>query len=204
MSLFATTSPSYLILASLDRANRILSDGFSKKLLECIARLDASKRKLSSHGWELSGDEPLKLTLMPKSFGYLGSELAAILEEGGVFCEFFDKDHLVAMLSPYNAPSDIDRFESILLSLERKAPIKEKAPPVLRAQRAMDVTCARLSPCEKTPVELSEGKILASACESCPPAIPIMLCGEVISKECIEAFKYYGTKDVLTVKSYER
>ena len=200
LSLFATTSPSYLILASLDKANRIMAEDFASKLCSCIERLDKLKEKLTLYGFELAGDEKLKLTITPKSFGYLGEELAAILEENGVYCEFFDRDYLVAMLSPYNTPSDFEKLEKVLLSVKRRAPINERAPAVILAHRALDVRTARLSPHEVTPVECAEGKILASASESCPPAIPVMICGEVITKECIEAFSYYGTKTVLTVK----
>lgn len=200
LSLFASTSPSYLILSSLDRVNQILAEDFRGKLFECVKRVEELKAKLSGHGFETFGDEKLKLTLMPKTFGYLGTELAKILSEKGIFCEFADRDYLVAMLSPYNTENDFKRLEDALLSIERKAPIEQKAPCVVKSKRALSIRKARLSPYEKTDAEKAEGKILASALESCPPAIPVMICGEVITKESIDAFRYYGINEILTVK----
>ncbi len=200
LSLFASTSPSYLILSSLDQANLILSTKFGKMLSECVKKVDGLKEKLSGHGFVLFGDEKLKLTLMPKAFGYLGTELGEILEKEGIFCEFCDRDYMVAMFSPYNEDCDFEKFERVLLSLEKRAPIEEKIPPVMRCERALGIRYARLAPSVKTDIANAQGKILASALESCPPAIPIMICGEVITRECVRAFNYYGIKTVLCVK----
>ncbi len=200
LSLFATTSPSYLILSSLDKANRILSEDFPKRLCDFVRKTDALKDELIRHGYTLAGDESLKITIAPKSYGYLGTELEAELAKKGIVCEFADKDYLVAMLSPYNTSADTDRLRQALLSLEKKAAIEEKAPPVIKCNKALSIRSARLSLSEKTDVRSALGKILASASESCPPAIPIMICGEVITKESIDAFKYYGIDTVLTVK----
>lgn len=200
LSLFATTSPSYLILSSLDKTNRILAENFSEKLAKLIVKTDTLKKELTRHGYTLAGDERLKITIAPKSYGYLGTELEAELMKNGIVCEFADRDYLVAMLSPYNAESDTAKLRQVLLSLERKKAIEEKAPPVIKCNKALSIRCARLSLSERTSIDAAIGKILASASESCPPAIPIMICGEVINEESVKAFKYYGTDTVLTVK----
>lgn len=200
LSLFASTSPSYLILSSLDRLNSVIPERFKSELSDCIEKTESLKEKLVKHGYTVIGTEKLKVTIAPKAFGYLGTELATILAKKGIYCEFADKDYLVAMLSPYNTFSDFKRLEDALLSVERKASIEEKAPSAVKPKRALSIRNARLAPYEETPVETAEGKILAQSSESCPPAIPVITAGEVITKESIEAFKYYGTKTVLTVK----
>ena len=50
MRLFASTSPSYLILQSLDRANEILDSYFSSKLLKTAELLDSLKHRLNEDG----------------------------------------------------------------------------------------------------------------------------------------------------------
>ena len=57
-----------------------------------------------------------------------------------------------------------------------------------------------LSAKEKVLVEDAIGRICASATVSCPPAIPIAVCGDVITKETVNAFKYYGIKEIYVVK----
>ena len=50
-----------------------------------------------------------------------------------------------------------------------------------------------------TPVEQAEGKILASVSVTCPPAVPIAICGERINASAAECFAYYGIDYCLTV-----
>ena len=44
--------------------------------------------------------------------------------------------------------------------------------------------------------------ILASPTVSCPPAIPIVVCGEEVDDEAIELFKYYGIKTCNVIDLY--
>ena len=41
-------------------------------------------------------------------------------------------------------------------------------------------------------IDESEGRILSELGVSCPPAVPIAVCGEVIDKSAVECFEYYG------------
>ena len=43
MALFASTSPSYLILGSLDRANAVMADGFPELIAGCAGELPGLK-----------------------------------------------------------------------------------------------------------------------------------------------------------------
>jgi len=42
------------------------------------------------------------------------------------------------------------------------------------------------------PVNQCEGRIIAEFNVACPPAVPILVCGEVIDRKAIECFEYYG------------
>lgn len=59
--LFGSTSPSYLILQSLDLANVYLEQ-LTNKLTDFIPIIDTMKQKLIENGYQLIGNEPLKLT----------------------------------------------------------------------------------------------------------------------------------------------
>ena len=86
LALFGSTSPSYLILQSLDAANRTLAQGYRARLADFLPRVQRAKDALRAQGYALCGDEPLTLTLRTKPYGYRGEELAARLAEGGVVC----------------------------------------------------------------------------------------------------------------------
>ena len=83
MGLFGSSSPSYLILQSLDAANDLLAD-YPKRLEALLPQLEDLRRRLAARGWEVRPGEPLKVTLCPKGYGYTGSEVAAALERDGI------------------------------------------------------------------------------------------------------------------------
>lgn len=200
MALFASTSPSYLILASLDAANAELAGGYRERLASFVAELDKLKNELSQNGAALIGNEPLKLTLSTKPFGYTGEEFAAELEKRGIVCEFADPDFVVLMFTPENGGEAIARLELALSEIPRRLEIWGSAPNFSAPSRAMSIREAMLAPSEVISAENALGRVLADAGVSCPPAIPIAVCGEVIGEAEISLFKYYGIDSVRVLK----
>ena len=200
LSLFASTSPSYLVLASLDRVNAYLSDGYTERLTAFSERLSAMKARLSAAGYITVGDEPLKLTLATKAYGYLGSELGELLSRQGFVIEFFDRDFAVMMLSPETDDAKLCSLERALLEVPRRAPLTEAPPSSPRPARRLSLREGMLSPSEEIPISAALGRTLASVSVSCPPAVPVAVFGEEIDEDVIAAFKYYGTEKCRVIK----
>ena len=200
MALFASTSPSWLILQSLDACNALLAADYPARIRETAAALDRVKKKLLEQGWEQTGDEPLKLSLCPKSRGYTGTELAGILREKGMVCEFSDPDYLVLMLTPENTKAELERLLELLGGLPKRAAIRTKAPVTGRPEAVLRPHEVLFRPFERIPAEASLGRILASPGVSCPPAVPIVLCGERIDEKALALFRYYGIETCDVVK----
>ena len=191
LALFGSTSPSYLILQSLDGANPGLAR-LADRLKEFVPRVNAVKKKLTEQGLVLYGQEPLKITLSAKPYGYTGQELSRCLLERNIVSEFADPDFLVLMLTPENGQAALDALETALLTIPRRTPISEKPPVFSPCQRVYSPRDAMLSPMETVPVAESEGRILAAATVGCPPAVPIVVSGERIDAHAIDCFRYYG------------
>ena len=191
LALFGSTSPSYLILQSLDGANPILA-ALANRLKDFVPSVEAVKEKLADKGYTLYGREPLKITISAKPYGYTGRELAQKLLEGNIVSEFADPDFLVLMLTPEIGQAALDALEAALLSTPRKSPILEEPPRFQPGQRVRTPREAMLSPMEQVPVEQSEGRILAAATVGCPPAVPIVVSGERIDAHAVSCFQYYG------------
>ena len=200
LSLFASTSPSYLILQSLDHVNRLLAGVLPKKLNALVWRTASLKTRLSAMGYTLVGDEPLKLTLTPKSYGYTGVELAELLEGKNIICEFCDPDFLVFMLSADTSNRDLSKLEKALSKIPRKVPIATQMPHMDRPISVLPLRDALLATGERVPITKAEGRILSDAAVSCPPAVPILVSGEKITKEAIDLFSYYGMDSCLVIK----
>ena len=200
MALFGSTSPSYLLLASLDKVNAYIADGYEKKLGIFTKKLTEIRKKLTAIGYEVVGDEPMKLTVMPKSYGYTGYELAKHLEKRRIVPEFCDDDYLVLMPTPQITDEELARLEDALISLEKKASVSTLPPALSLPPKAITPRAAILSVAERIPVDEAQGRILADITVGCPPAVPIVVSGEVITREAIDAFKYYGIDTCSVVK----
>ena len=199
MSLFGSSSPSYLILQSLDAANDRMT-AFRAALVGFLPEKETLVQRLTGHGYAMTGDEPLKITLCPKPFGYTGVQIAEILEENGIYPEFYDPDHVVLMLSPENSAGSLRHLEKTLCSLKRSEPITELPPCVPRPDMAIKPHQALLSESETLPVEDCLGRIAAAAAISCPPAIPLAVCGERIDQHVVDCLRYYGVAGCAVIK----
>lgn len=182
LALFGSTSPSYLILQSLDAANVFL-EHFHPLL------------RIPDLPFDRVGDEPLKITLSPKSKGYTGLELADILRKFDIECEFSDPDYLVLMPASGEDLNDV----AAALDLPPRPPIVTAPPSPHIGVRAMSIRQAMLAESESVDIAQAEGRILAQPSVFCPPAIPIVVCGEVIDKQALEAFSYYGITKIRVV-----
>ena len=199
LALFGSTSPSYLILQSLDAANAYL-EGYREKLHALLPKIRDLKDALIAAGYSLWGQEPLKITISPKSYGYTGTHLALILQSKNILCEFSDSDFLVLMMTPEITEADFSNLKSVLLEIPRKTPVTDPSSVPTRGEFVMSTREAMLSPCEIVAVEDSLGRVLASPSIGCPPAVPILVCGERITSQAIACFQYYGIPTVTVVK----
>ena len=201
MAMFASSSPSYLLLQSLDLCNSYLATDFPDALAACAARVAGLKELLASVGYELLGNEPLKLTVDGRARGYNGEALANALREGGVEPEFVDCDCVVLMCTPENTDEELSRVALALCSL----PTREKLPKTHtvmphNAEKVLSIREAMLCPRESIAVKDAVGRICAAPTVSCPPAIPIAVSGERITREHVALFAAYGIEEIDVVK----
>ncbi len=192
LSLFASTSPSYLILQSLDLVNAALASDYPLRLRQSSEALAHIKDTLRANTWTLCGQEPMKLTIRPKARGYTGPELSQILQEAGIIPEYADPDHLVLMISPEIRQEALRKLTDVLCSIPPRPRIESTPPPLQAPVPVLSPRQALLSPFETIPASDSLGRILASPSVSCPPAVPILICGERIDEASLRLFQYYG------------
>ena len=197
MALFGSTSPSYLIMASLDLCNAMLSDNFSTRLTDCVENLDALRGELTKNGWQVESTDPLRVTINAP-VGMTGTHLADRLRAHGVECEYADPEFLVLMVTPDNTPEDFSRVTEALGVNSAPAAVREPLPVAI-GEKACSIREALFRPHETIPAAEGLGRICASPTVSCPPAIPIAVSGEVISEDAMALFHHYSveTLDVL-------
>ena len=200
LALFGSTSPSYLILKSLDAVNEYLSWSYITRLSIFVGCVEALKKSLIESGYELIGDEPLKITIRAKDYGYTGYELAEELAKKDIICEFCDPDYLVLMLVPEIYQKGLMRIKEALMDIPSREKIAKKSPKFRKLKQVMSVRKAMFLQGELLPVEECEGRILQAATVGCPPAVPIAICGERLDAHAIACFRYYGIDSVAVIK----
>ena len=202
LSLFASTSPSYLTLQSLDLANAYIADGYKEKLCRASTKIASVKEALAKAGFAPEVSEPLKIVINAAKYGYTGDELAAHLRECGIECEFSDRDYLVLMATPENGENgsgDYEKLLSAFCNIKPKSALTPISVALTRAERKLSVKEALFSKSERIPTEKSLGRILSSPTVSCPPAVPIAVSGELITAGTKKALLAYGIDEVEVV-----
>ena len=201
LALHASTSPSYLIMQSLDLCNRYLDSGYKEKLSDTVCKVGALKERLISLGYGVKESEPLKLTVSPLSAGLTGNELGSYLLKNGISCEFCDSEFTVMMFTPENSDEDFEKILSAFLHITKKEAIRPcRAPYSFRAEKVLTPRQAFFSESEPISTDIAEGRICAMPTVSCPPAVPVTVSGELITKKAIEIFKSYGIDKISVIK----
>lgn len=200
LSLFGSTSPSYLILQSLDACNRYLAGEARPRLAACVKTVAVLKADLAAQGWTVAESEPLKVTLHASKRGWRGNALADFLRQNGVECEYADPDYLVLMISPQNSAEDLEKVRGALAGAGQGSNVFQTPPQMARPRQAMPIRTALLAPAEEVPVAAAAGRVCAAPTVGCPPAVPVAVSGEVIGPDAAAVFDYYGIKTLRVVR----
>ncbi len=216
LALFGSTSPSYLILQSLDKCNQVLAEDYPLRLLQCCGHLTRLRRELNEAAAAkrcsvplVLESEPLKVTLDAAALGMTGTELAEALRGAKVECEYADPRYVVLMFTPANPPQDFERLTSAVLhiveNLTGPFPLPEENDrELLELEHELHTCCsirqAVFAPQEQVPTEQAVGRICAMPTVSCPPAIPIVVSGEKITSAAVRLMQKHHVMQVAVLR----
>ena len=197
MALFGSTSPSYLTLMSLDMCNAHLSDEYFGALQASVSNLKKVKDILRSNGWHVLETEPLKIVIQSPKVA-TGEGIANMLRRKQIECEYADKDYVVFMITPENCYDELEYLVEAL-GENHLGPSEKKTLQMKKREQEITVRKAMFSKQERVSIKEAKGRICAAPIVGCPPAIPIVVSGEIITEETIQLFSYYGIKDISVV-----
>jgi arginine decarboxylase len=216
LQMVQSSSPSYLLLASLDAARRQMAIA-GREIMAKTLKLAADARvriaeipglsvleapTLPSPGFCVL--DPTRLTVQVTGLGLTGYQADEILHEQlGVTAELPSLRHLTFIISLGNTTTDIDRLVAGLRRLSEDYYLENDVPesaslgqpsqqkPLGFAPKAdiMPVMTPReafFAPVETLPIEESVGSISAELVCPYPPGIPVLMPGEAIEASCLE------------------
>jgi arginine/lysine/ornithine decarboxylase len=176
-------------------------ESYPERLRCFISEVQTLKQKLTGCGYTLYGSEPLKITIDAKPYGYTGDALANYIRQHNMEPEFSDRDYLVLMLTPVLSKNDLLHLEDILCQLPQREAVSTPAPQLTQGEQILSVREAMLSLSETLPAEKCLGRIAAAPTVGCPPAVPIVVCGEKITASVLSGLAYYGITECCVVKN---
>ncbi|MDO4176176.1 MAG: aminotransferase class I/II-fold pyridoxal phosphate-dependent enzyme [Bacillota bacterium] len=191
-----STSPSYILMASLDINASIIEEYGEKLFREWAEALDIFYKEAGSiEGLRHIGKIPgLDWTKMSFSFlgkGLMGDEVEKRLMEKGIFIELFTGDLVMCMSGIGTTAEDLGRLTEALkaISEDRGNPgfaigESELKQPNIRAE-----LCGIPERKRKVKLEDAAGCICAASIIPYPPGIPFICPGEKISREAIDYIK---------------
>lgn len=198
MAMFGTSSPSYLIMESLDRFNGMIANNVQMVNNACGAVAEL-KERLAKAGVPLVKSDPLRITVNAREYGLTGFQYAQILRDSGVECELADQNKAVLLFSATSTLQDCERAEMAMLFVPTRAPLPPANLPVAKAVADMPMWEAMYKPCKTIPIKSASGEVCAKFTAPCPPGIPLVMPGEIIDHNMIDALYAFGIQEVTVV-----
>ncbi|MDE6967306.1 MAG: hypothetical protein K2P12_01495 [Clostridia bacterium] len=173
-SILHSSSPSYLIMASIDRAICNLNNNGEKVYNDCIIAINDFKCKLNDNYKVIKTDDPTRLCISAKGFD--AQEISTQLEAQNIYVEMTYNDLLIAIVTPYN-------YKHLVLL----ADCLNKIKPTIKTNEIkpfklskIDTNCKKI---EFVDIENSINRVSAGNIGIYPPATPMININNLISKE---------------------
>ena len=167
---------------------------------EPLSYTPSTEAAVSNGGFAVEKGEPLKIVVRAQCSGYTGEELGNALREKNIEPEFCDRDFLVLMATPENSESDFKALTNALKKIKKREPVTLSYPKLSPAEAVVSIRRAVFSKQKSIDVSDAVGKICASPTVSCPPAVPIAVSGELVTRETVAALQYYGIEKISVIE----
>ena len=205
MSVLTTTSPNYLLMASLDaaraqlevRGKKMAEDAVlaAKKLHDVIKKYAGLKLLAEADCGGLKLDVT-KVTVNFAEWGYTGIEAGDLFRKAGIAVELVDAQNVLFLVTyadvtgDYeNALAKIDKVLSEMEANKRDRALAPEAQDVPVTEMVLPLREVFYGDKEAVALDESAGKICGEQVSFYPPGIPVLLPGEVITPEIINYCK---------------
>ncbi|MDO4541335.1 MAG: aminotransferase class V-fold PLP-dependent enzyme [Bacillota bacterium] len=199
LNIFETSSPSYLLMASIDNCVTLIGEKASELFPPYLRRLEGFRETCRSleklKVWQPQelisptdfafAADPGKIIIQCLRDKFSGCDLAAALRRSfRLELEMAQVSYALAMTSPMNSDEDFQRLSSALSaidsSLPPSKPVPPCPPPVFPSQAVLTINQALAAPYEEVPLKEAPGRVAAQYFWLYPPGVPQFVPGEII------------------------
>jgi len=183
MNRFQTTSPSYLLLASMDHARGYMQARGKAEIHRLLECLQTTAAKINSiPGMEvLRAHDPTKLIIRVAGAGWTGFAAASWLHQTGFEIEGADAENLLLITTVADRAEDFSRLVQALKRLGQGIALPQaREEYMLAGETELTLREAAAQETEWVPLASSAGRIAARSVFCYPPGVPILLSGQRI------------------------
>ena len=200
LQLVQSTSPSFILLASLDAARQQMAIDGKKLLSQTLELANKARNEINQiPGLSIlqSSDflklDQTRLTVNVSQLGITGFTAEDLINEMGVTPEFSSLENLIFIITIGNTESDIQHLIQALFNLTQVKPLISECQPCKNRNDDMIAHFMCISPreaffadSETLPIEKTPERICAEIICPYPPGIPVLMPGELITKTALE------------------
>ncbi len=210
LRLLMTTSPSYLLMSSMDEAIVAMEregQALLSILLREIAILKEAVREqgiLDFEDRETLGcpQDGLRLVVDFRKSSLSGLDAATLLKEAyGIYPEMADSCHLVLIVTTSNTVEELQSLKEALLAIATPGKGNSSMPPLPMPKMQCSPREAWMSKKEQVPLTEALGRISADTVAVCPPGAALLLPGQYIDEETLAYLSRAGMPEEITIMS---
>lgn len=211
LRMLQTTSPSYLLMASLDEAVGYMKTRGAARLKSLIKSIDELKAEVCektvlqfADSKSLGREQDKTRIVVDFSAAEISGRFAEsiLIEEFGIYPEMSDERYVVCIPTVASSKKDIRRLCDALCSIGGRR-FKERSLGQNMPLPDIEMEClpqeAAFAKTERLAADECEGRICAQISAVCPPGAAILVPGERISREVLEYIRINGTVDKIEV-----
>ena len=205
INVFQSTSPSYILLSSIDACVNFLTEHgkeYYEKLQKNIVFLSKTLKKLQKLSVLCYGNntkhksfydfDKTKIVVSSSKANITGYKLMDVLREKyKIECEMAYTDEVVLLTSIFDEKSDFERVSNALLEIDKTLDFEKKEIVNLCEIPPINLYSYDCFSMEKEEIKLdnANGRVCGEYVYVYPPGIPILVPGEVITDEVVSQLK---------------
>lgn len=209
LRLHQSTSPSYIFMASIDASRYIMETRGEGLIHELLENINWFRNKITPvDEYKLLGIEHIgvnniynidKTKIVIKSTAG-GKKLDEILRQHGIQVEMSDIYNVVLICSVGDTRESFEKLYNVLMDCRAElSPMPgtgEIEGSMPQYKSAMNMREAYYKPQKRVKLNQAEGLASCELVAPYPPGIPVLLPGEIITKEVIESIESYKSRGI--------
>ena len=195
LAIFESSSPSYILMSSIDECIEFLSKNGDKyyqrlnKNLSVFKNLIKNLKHLEIINYTNKNNffdfDETKIVICTSRTNINGFELMNLLRKNKIELEMSYSDYVIAMATIFDTKKNLIKFAKVLINIDKTLSFKEKEKcnNVILPNTAMSIYNAKLQPTKLVNLKNAIGNVCAEYVWAYPPGIPILVPGEVVTKQ---------------------